>query len=329
MNDMVTCMECGKEFKRVTYKHLKHHNITLDEYIVKYPNAKLISDSTTEGLKTNSLERFVKKYGIDDGAKKYEEYKQFQSSKNTFEYKQKKYGWTEEQFSAFNNSRAVTKENLIKKHGAEKGLIVWDSYVEKQRTNGNTLDWYIEKYGSDGEEKYKQLNLNKRLILPNFIKKYGVLVGCSKFYDYLETKSDIQSNIGYSNIESEFVDHMIDIFPKNYVIHHCKNNQFSKWCHETNAIKMYDFVISSPIKLCIEFNGDYWHCNPTKYSVDYMHPHSKISAKEIWDRDKQKHNLIEQHGYNVHIVWEHDWLNNKDKCINDVKNIHAGLLSNE
>jgi hypothetical protein len=31
----------------------------------------------------------------------------------------------------------------------------------------------------------------------------------------------------------------------------------------------------------IEYNGDYWHCNPNKYEADYFHKKSKLTAKEI------------------------------------------------
>ncbi|NCD06340.1 MAG: hypothetical protein EOL97_09490 [Spirochaetia bacterium] len=30
------CLECGKEFKSITHAHLKHHNLTRDEYLLKY-----------------------------------------------------------------------------------------------------------------------------------------------------------------------------------------------------------------------------------------------------------------------------------------------------
>ena len=54
----------------------------------------------------------------------------YKAKKNTFEYKKEKFGWSPEDFKEFNKSRAVTKENLIKKHGEEKGLEIFNNYCK-------------------------------------------------------------------------------------------------------------------------------------------------------------------------------------------------------
>jgi len=42
----VKCQICNKEFKQITYAHLKHHNITIKEYKDLFPNSKLVSDES-------------------------------------------------------------------------------------------------------------------------------------------------------------------------------------------------------------------------------------------------------------------------------------------
>jgi len=59
--------------------------------------------------------------------------------------------------------------------------------------------------------------------------------------------------------------------------------------------------------LIIEFNGDYWHCNPLKYNGDYFHPHKKKTAKNIWDDDKIRVDKIKEYDYNLEIIWESDF----------------------
>lgn len=59
--------------------------------------------------------------------------------------------------------------------------------------------------------------------------------------------------------------------------------------------------------LIIEFNGDYWHCNPKKYSPDYLHPHKKKTAKDIWEEDKIRIDKIKKYGYNLEVIWESDF----------------------
>lgn len=35
------CLECGCKFKFITATHLKHHGMTVKEYRIKYPEAKI------------------------------------------------------------------------------------------------------------------------------------------------------------------------------------------------------------------------------------------------------------------------------------------------
>jgi len=67
-----------------------------------------------------------------------------------------------------------------------------------------------------------------------------------------------------------------------------------------------DIFIES-LNLIIEYNGDYWHCNPKKYNQDYVHPHKKKLAKEIWGEDKVRIDNLKKLGYNLEVIWESDF----------------------
>lgn len=69
--------------------------------------------------------------------------------------------------------------------------------------------------------------------------------------------------------------------------------------------KIFDIHIPS-LNLVIEYNGDYWHCNPKKYPSDYYHQVKRKTAKELWEYDKKKIDLIKSKGYNLEVVWESD-----------------------
>jgi G:T-mismatch repair DNA endonuclease (very short patch repair protein) len=69
--------------------------------------------------------------------------------------------------------------------------------------------------------------------------------------------------------------------------------------------KICDIFIPS-LNLVIEYNGDYWHCNPKKYGPDYFNQKKQKTAKELWEYDKNKIDLIREKGYNLEIVWESD-----------------------
>ena len=69
--------------------------------------------------------------------------------------------------------------------------------------------------------------------------------------------------------------------------------------------KIFDIHIPS-LNLVIEYNGDYWHCNPNKYESDYFHEVKKKTAQELWEYDKKKIDLIKGYGYNLEVIWESD-----------------------
>jgi 5-methylcytosine-specific restriction endonuclease McrA len=48
--DKVTCAICGNVLKRITHLHLKKHDISVAEYKIKYPNAKIISDNKRQEM---------------------------------------------------------------------------------------------------------------------------------------------------------------------------------------------------------------------------------------------------------------------------------------
>jgi hypothetical protein len=77
-------------------------------------------------------------------------------------------------------------------------------------------------------------------------------------------------------------------------------------------------------KKIIEFNGDYWHCNPNVYNPEDFNLSLQCTAKEKWDFDKFKNEMIEKEGYQVLTIWESEYNENPEKtiekCINFLNN---------
>jgi len=82
--------------------------------------------------------------------------------------------------------------------------------------------------------------------------------------------------------------------------------------------KICDIFIPE-LNLIIEYFGDYWHCNPNKYSADYINKKKNLTAKEIWDYDNSKLELIKSYGYNLEVIWESELKLNNDKLLNIIK----------
>jgi hypothetical protein len=80
--------------------------------------------------------------------------------------------------------------------------------------------------------------------------------------------------------------------------------------------KICDIYIPS-LNLIIEYNGDYWHCNPKKYNSMYFNKKKNKYAWEIWEYDEIRVELIKNNGYNLEVIWETD-LKNNNKIINHI-----------
>jgi G:T-mismatch repair DNA endonuclease (very short patch repair protein) len=105
---------------------------------------------------------------------------------------------------------------------------------------------------------------------------------------------------------------------KNEIIIYNKIKKKFKNAKYSFVVKPYICDIFIPdLNLIIEYNGDYWHCNPNKYDQNYYHKIKKKTAKEIWERDNIKIDLIKKNGYTLEVLWEYDY-NQNPKIINEI-----------
>jgi G:T-mismatch repair DNA endonuclease (very short patch repair protein) len=70
-------------------------------------------------------------------------------------------------------------------------------------------------------------------------------------------------------------------------------------------------VFIPDLNLIIEYFGDYWHCNPIKYDINYFNKKKNKFAWELWEYDKSKLDLVKSCGYNVEVIWEKQFRNNE------------------
>ena len=86
--------------------------------------------------------------------------------------------------------------------------------------------------------------------------------------------------------------------------------------------RRYIYDIHAKNKI-IEYNGDFWHANPAVYDETFINKRSKKSISEIHESDAKKLDFARSKGYNVLVIWEHDFKLNKEetlsKCIQFLK----------
>jgi len=303
---MPKCLECNSILPRLQWTHFKYKCTGKfkngREYRKVYPDAELV-DSNIAKKTAITLENLTKKYGKLDGVTRWNEYKQKQAYSNSFVYKKKKHNWTKKKWKDFNNSRAITIENLIKKYGEEQGLINWNNYCDKQRVT-KSKEYVVNKYGI---EKWNHIcKLKKQVHDPHWISNNERIT-----IDEAIAKIAARRGTAYtSKIELEF----ISMLEKYQALDHTtKKNPFGKWDHLNNRYVIYDIKHKNCI---IEFNGDYWHANPTIYNKNDII--RTKSAAEIWERDRHKLSIVESIGLSTYVIWESDFIKNKQATINKV-----------
>ena len=81
-------------------------------------------------------------------------------------------------------------------------------------------------------------------------------------------------------------------------------------------------IINFDRKIAIEYNGDYYHCNPRTWKPNQFNKSIKMIASKKWKLDRlRKYQLIKR-GYKVIIIWESKWKKNKNYYINKIKKIY-------
>lgn len=88
-----------------------------------------------------------------------------------------------------------------------------------------------------------------------------------------------------------------------------------------SRLYIYDFLYNKKI---VEFNGDYWHCNPKYYKetdvMNSMFNNRYMCVSDVWSRDRAKIAFAEKMGYSVYVVWESEYRQNPQICIENCVN---------
>jgi len=158
-----------------------------------------------------------------------------------------------------------------------------------------TLDWFIKKYGEDlGKLKYKERceNVSK-------ISHFRIYNKQNK-QNWSKISQELFNEL-YKNIGSKF----------KKIYYGELNHEYSCGIQNHN----FDFVILDNKKV-IEFNGNKYHANPELYNEnDIPLKYIGKTAKEIWEEDRKKIEQLKKKGFSVLIIWEKDFLKNKDNVI--------------
>ena len=260
-----------------------------DELVELYKQSQSLPRGAT-------LEKFNIDYGPIWGSVRWQEYCDRQAYTNTFEYKSKTYNMNESEFKEYNKSRSCTEVNFIERHGEVEGKRLWEEYKERQSYT-KSLQYQIDLHGEiEGRKKFAEINAKKKHTLENFVNRYGEEEGLRRWQQYWSKRK-----IPASDKEQEFIDEVEGLL----TVYENESSQRHAFFDYGDGVFIVDFY-NDEFKLVVEFNGDYWHANPTIY--DATDKIMGLTAREVWDREEKRLNFLRNHDKidKVIVVWESD-----------------------
>lgn len=189
------------------------------------------------------------------------------------------------------------------------------------------LQYWLNMWFSKEEACLKLKERQKTFSLEKCIKKYGNIEGekvwklrQEKWQKSLKNsffyKNNSSKNIPSSKFELNAIDKILSYFNVNINDCYCCSSQYGQLCLKTNKKRyFYDFCLKNKI---IEFNGDYYHMNPTLYENNSYNKLKKKFAYEIWNYDEEKIKVAKDKGYQIFVVWEHDFLKNQEELFKNI-----------
>lgn len=90
-------------------------------------------------------------------------------------------------------------------------------------------------------------------------------------------------------------------------------NKSIKYKNDENKIRyIYPDAYIEKLNLIIEFNGSFWHADKRRFKENDI-VHHNHTAKEIWERDEKRKNILINEGYKYFEVWSDDMKKYSDK----------------
>lgn len=192
------------------------------------------------------------------------------------------------------------KETLDKWIYASKEMWERKEYREK-RLSSETLSSFSKKMKNIWKERYSEFVEKFKKSWEDDDRRELARQRFNKLLELDEFKEKLWGNskvIRVSKLELKIKDQLENIG----FIHSSIHNKYFNRC-------LPDFL-NEDSKEIIEIYGDYWHCNPNinkPYSnPDWYHNKLHMHSSDKWMADALRKSMLEEFGYKVYVLWEHD-----------------------
>ena len=303
--DYIVCKWCKMKCVRIYGGHINHFHKgkTTDDYRKEFPGERL--STTKDGMKV--AQGFVRYTQSEEGKKELSERAKGDLNPNS------KINATEEE----RKSRSPFSKEFYKKHGfteeeAKEKVSEFATEALNGRLTETNFEYWLEKTDGD-EELAKELYKDRQatFTLEKCIIRHGEIAGTQIWNDRQEKwKNKVFNDIQFIGCGKSKISHnMFSFLTEDKNLY-----ENEKYIKHNNHIHKYDYCDRNS-KRIIEFNGDFWHCNPKIYKFDYFHPVKNKTAQEIWDYDVMKIKAAEFYNYEVLTIWEYEYVNFPDETI--------------
>jgi len=213
----------------------------------------------------------------------------------------------------YSDNEALELAKTTKDKNNKKGAKAAGKSVFRRVTSKRCAEYFIAR-GHSPEEAAGLVSENQKFFSKDIcIKKYGEEEGTKiwqkrqeQWQANLNAKPDdekarinrlkLTKGITVSKSEKIILDEIRQIFPD--AVH-----QFT--LHDSNKKQyIYDIMVNNKI---IEYNGDFWHLNPSIYSPNFVNSRTKLKAVDKWVIDSVKLQHAQDLGYDVLVIWESDF----------------------
>lgn len=281
------CLECGKELKQISFRHLQSCcKLTPSEYKKKHNVQKLMDkDVVAKCSKTG------KNNGNWKGGK---------TKKKVYCSCGKEITGRGKSGLCIVCSKSGTKNGFYgKKHSQQTKKLLSKRMQQRILEKPETL-----KYGVP--TKQQSIDAAKKLW-----DNMDPLVRKKRIDKFIEAGQKANKNCKFTKIEriiAKFLD---------------ENGVSYRWNHKIEH-KWVDFLVEDV--LVVEAYGDYWHCNPDVYAENYYQKDLHMTSKEKWELDLKRQKKIESLGFEFFVLWEKDikknYSNSMAKLLEKIYNIN-------
>lgn len=233
----------------------------------------------------------------------------------------------------YSEEEAKLKSDNVMKDIHKKTKNIKDSDPEKYKKLATTSLTYWLNKGYTTEEAYfklkeRQTTFSLEKCILNFGKEEGQKIWQNRQDKWQKTlndktpddiykinKSKVSLKKNTSKISQIFcwdLYNSLDERFKNDTYFSELNNEYS-YKYGNNYYR-YDYT-NIEYKKVIEFQGDFWHCNPSIYDNNYYHKVQKKYAYEILEKDLHKKQIAIINNCDILQIWESDYTKNPKQTI--------------